>query len=446
MATIGVVSPLVLGLGAMLAIGDDFNTALFVAAALTATSVGITARVFGDLGALATSEARVVLGAAVADDVMGLIVLTVVVRVVTEGTVSIASVLLILLGALAFLVLGGAVALWIAPHLFSWIERVSRSAGTLVALALAFTLVFAELADVANLAVVVGAFIAGLALGRTRQSGRIRRELAPVGHLFIPVFFLAIGIDVDISAFGRLTVLRDAAILLVVAVIGKLVAAFGAAGARNDRMLIGLGMLPRARSGLIFATIGLTAGVLDDDLYAALLLVVLATTLATPMLLRARYRRLASWLPRATPDVGAPEPPGGWFMVRDGTLVLSAVPGADAGSSSRSPRVAGGRRRTGWRVARLVRRSPHGALMWSLEATDGFLAVLRDGDARSWRFLDALGCLPRAFSELAPALRNRRDDPFLLDPRASTDGRRSSGSRRSTRRPRRRGMEGRPQS
>ena len=132
----------------MLAIGDDFNTALFVAAALTATSVGITARVFGDLGALATSEARVVLGAAVADDVMGLIVLTVVVRVVTEGTVSIISVLLILLGALAFLVVGGAVALWLAPHLFSWLERISRSAGTLVALALAFTLAFAELADV----------------------------------------------------------------------------------------------------------------------------------------------------------------------------------------------------------------------------------------------------------------------------------------------------------
>ena len=91
---------------------------LFVAAALTATSVGITARVFGDLGALSTSEARVVLGAAVADDVMGLIVLTVVVRVVTEGSVSIGSVLLILLGAIAFLVVGGAVALWLAPHLF----------------------------------------------------------------------------------------------------------------------------------------------------------------------------------------------------------------------------------------------------------------------------------------------------------------------------------------
>ena len=179
-AVIGVVAPLVLGLGAMSAIGDDFNTSLFVAAALTATSVGITARVFGDLGALSTSEARVVLGAAVADDVIGLVVLTVVVRVVTQGTISVAGVAGVLAGAIAFLVVGGALALWIAPHLFSWLERISRSAGTLVALALAFTLALAELADVASLAVVVGAFLAGLALGRTRQSNRIRRELAPL--------------------------------------------------------------------------------------------------------------------------------------------------------------------------------------------------------------------------------------------------------------------------
>ena len=106
-ATVGVVAPLVLGLGAMTAIGDDFDTALFVARALTATSVGITARVFGDLRALATTEARVVLGAAVADDVMGLMVLTVVVRVVTEGSVSTVDVVTILLGAIAFLVVGG---------------------------------------------------------------------------------------------------------------------------------------------------------------------------------------------------------------------------------------------------------------------------------------------------------------------------------------------------
>src|SRR6266545_4084185 len=226
-ATVGVVTPLVLGTGAMVLIGDDFKTALFIGAALTATSVGITARVFGDLRALATTEARIVLGAAVADDVMGLMVLTVVVRLVTEGSVSAVSVTGILIVAVAFLVLGGLVGLRVAPPLFDLVERASRSTGTLVALALAFTLGFAELADVAQLAPIVGAFVAGIALSRSAQAERIGRELAPVGHLFIPVFFLQIGIDAKIEAFGRGAVLRDAALLLAVAVVGKLAPPLG---------------------------------------------------------------------------------------------------------------------------------------------------------------------------------------------------------------------------
>src|SRR5688572_5780354 len=151
-ATVGMVLTLVLGLLAVSVMGEDFNTVLFVGAALIATSVGITARVFGDLRALATTEARVVLGAAVADDVMGLIVLTVVVRLVTEGSVSVWSVLGIVLVAVAFLVVGGFVGLTVAPHLFNVVERFSRSTGTLVALAFAFALAFAQVADAAKLA------------------------------------------------------------------------------------------------------------------------------------------------------------------------------------------------------------------------------------------------------------------------------------------------------
>ncbi|HUS61495.1 MAG TPA: cation:proton antiporter, partial [Acidimicrobiales bacterium] len=199
-ATVGVVAPLVLGIVAMQAMGNDFTTSLFVGAALTATSVGITARVFGDLKALATTEARIVLGAAVADDVMGLVVLTVVVRLVADGSVSVLSVAGIVAVAVLFLVLGGLGGLRLGPPLFALIERVSRSSGTMVALALAFTLAFAELADAARLAPIVGAFVAGIALSKSRQADQIRRELLPVGHLFIPVFFLQIGIDADVDA------------------------------------------------------------------------------------------------------------------------------------------------------------------------------------------------------------------------------------------------------
>ncbi len=415
-ATVGVIAPLGLGLGAMLIIGDSFNASLFVAAALTATSVGITARVFGDLGALSTTEARVVLGAAVADDVIGLIVLTVVVRVVTQGSVSPLSVAGILAVAIAFLVVGGIAAIWVAPRVFAFVERRSRSAGTLVAAALVFTLAFAELADAASLAVVVGAFLAGLALGRTKQADRIRRELAPVGHLFIPVFFLAIGIDVDVTSFVQLGVLRDAGILLVVAVLGKLVSSIGTAGTASDKLLIGLGMLPRGEVGLIFATIGLANGVLNQDLYAALLLVVLVTTLVTPVLLRARYQSLGRRdSPRAGAGGASRKPPGGWFVVTDEVrlverpsshLVLEvAFAAAEAVAAARPSS----------ELLDWFAENRTVALRWTPEATRAFAGLLEAGNTRSWRFLEVLDVLPRALPELRDALRDRQQNPLLLD-------------------------------
>nr|MBA2325036.1 cation:proton antiporter [Actinomycetota bacterium] len=291
-AVIGIAAPMAAGAGVAAAFGHDRNTALFLGAALCATSVGITARVFSDLRVLGRAEARTVLGAAVADDVLGLVILTVVVRLVSEGSVSVLAVAGIVALAVGFLVVTAVFGTRFAPPLFSFVHRRARSAGTLVALALAFALAFAELAEVARLAPIVGAFVAGLALSGSDQSDRIRRELAPVGHLFIPVFFLQIGIDAEIGAFARPAVLGIAGALLAVGVAGKLVAALGATRSAGDRWLIGLGMLPRGEVGLIFATIGLREGVLTENLYAALLVVVLATTLAAPPLLRARLVRL----------------------------------------------------------------------------------------------------------------------------------------------------------
>jgi Kef-type K+ transport system membrane component KefB/predicted amino acid-binding ACT domain protein len=415
-AVVGVVVPMVLGLGAMELMGEDFNTSLFIGAALTATSVGITARVFGDLGALATTEARVVLGAAVADDVMGLVVLTVVVRLVTEGSVSILSVFGIIGVALLFLVAGSGVGLRLSGPLFATVARFSRSTGTMVALALAFTLGFALLADAAKLAPIVGAFVAGLALTRSDQSGRIHRELAPVGHLFIPVFFLQIGIDADIGAFGRATVLRDAAILLAVAVVGKLVSPAGAIGTVGDKLLIGIGMLPRGEVGLIFATIGLANGVLNDDLYASLLVVVLVTTLATPQILKWRYSRL-----HARPEgvVGASEsmPPGGWLGVADGVVELTARPPASAAVQvGLQAAVAVGRFEAGPLLVEWLAALPSASMTWRPEYVDDLLDVIERGNARSWRFLHTVGVLRAAFPEVSDALLATRSDPFTIDP------------------------------
>ncbi|MDP1793230.1 MAG: cation:proton antiporter, partial [Acidimicrobiales bacterium] len=418
-AIVGVVAPMAMGFGVMSGLlGADFNTSLFIGAALTATSVGITARVFGDLRALATTEARVVLGAAVADDVMGLVVLTVVVRLVTEGSVSALSVLGIIGAAVAFLVIGAGVGLRLADPIFSTLHRITRATGTTVAVAFVFALVFARAAAAAKLAPIVGAFVAGLALTRSRQSSEIHRELAPVGHLLIPVFFLQIGTQAEIERFASVTVLRDAGLLLLVAAVGKLLSPLGAIGIKADKPLIGLGMLPRGEVGLIFATLGKASGVLDDDLYASLLLVVLLTTLITPQLLKLRYARLA--VPGAdVEEDGDAEPRGGWLRVNDTTVDLTARPPAVlAPAIALEASVALARREPGAELTTWITAVPDVAKRWRPELLPLFIDLIERGNARSWRFLDVTGVLPAMVPALHAALDRRRNDGRLMDPLA----------------------------
>lgn len=418
-ATVGVVVPMATGFGISEVFGYDVNTALFLGAALAATSVGITARVFSDLRALATIEARTVLGAAVADDVMGLVILTVVVRIVTEGTVSVLTLVNVIGVAIAFLVVTTVAGQWLAPRLFRLLGRHARSAGTLVALALAFTLAFAELADLAKLAPIIGAFVAGLSLGATDQADRIRADLRPVGHLFVPVFFLAIGIDIEIGKFVDPTVLGIAGALLVVAVLGKIASAVGLIGAPGDKLLVGLGMIPRGEVGLIFATIGLRQGVLGEDLYAALLLVVLVTTVMTPSLLRMRLLQLRAAKTGGIDPTG-PAPPGGWLERRGGVVDLAATPpdrlalhlGLDAALALVDARP--GPELLGWFGD--LAYDDDVPIRWDAAATSRLLEVLDRGDVRSWRFLEATGLLERALPELAETISRRRRDPYQLDP------------------------------
>jgi Na+:H+ antiporter len=416
-AVVGVVVPMVGGYGAAAALGHSSNQSLFIGAALAATSVGITARVFSDLRALATVEARTVLGAAVADDVLGLVILTVVVRLVSQGSVSIADVVVIVLIAIGFLVVTGVLGSRFAPGLFQFVDRAAKSPGTLVALALAFTLAFAELADAAKLAPIVGAFVAGLALSRSTAKEKIQRELAPVGHLFIPVFFLGIGINVQVESFVKPEVLGIAAALLVVAIIGKLAAAVGAVGAPGDKWLIGIGMVPRGEVGLIFATIGLNEGILGEKLYAALLLVVLVTTLMTPPLLRMRLGQMrAGHAGRREPAASRPE--GGWLHVVDGTVDLVVDPPAQLAldvTLDAARRVAEGAQ-PGTRLLDWIGEWSDTPLRWSDDSTVELFSVLTNGDVRAWRFLETTGVLERALPELAEAVNRRRRDPFLLDP------------------------------
>ncbi len=415
-AMVGVVVPFAAGFGTGLAFSMTSKEALFVGAALTATSVGITARVFGDLRALATVEARTVLGAAVADDVIGLVILTVVVRIATEGSVSVGGVLGVVGVAVGFLVLTTVAGTRVAPLLFNGVARFSRSSGTLVAMAFAFTLAIAELANAAKLAPIVGAFVAGLSLGRSRVAPRIRRELSSVGHLFIPVFFLQIGIDADVKAFAHWNVIGLAAVLLVVAVLGKIVAAVGLIGSPGDRLLVGIGMIPRGEVGLIFATIGLRQGVFGQDVYAALLLVVLVTTLVTPPALKARLaivrarheRRQRTGVPgrlqveidgdeRTVELVGDPAPDAALELALDAALRCEqARPGASL---------------LDW-----LSTLPDTPMAFTDDSRERFVDLLERGGPRSWRLLATTGVLDRALPELAEAMARRQSDLSELDP------------------------------
>jgi len=418
-AAVGVVVPFAGGFLAAGALGLQGNEALFVAAALTATSVGITARVFGDLRALASVEARTVLGAAVADDVMGLVILTVVVRIASEGSVSVATVAGIVVIAVAFLAVTTGVGVRLAPPAFAFVARVSRSSGTLVALALAFALAVAELASAAKLAPIVGAFVAGIAVSRSPASGRIRRELTPVGHLFIPVFFLQIGLDANLREFGRPRVLALAGVLLAVAVAGKLASSVGLWGSPGDRLLVGIGMIPRGEVGLIFATIGLRQGVLGPDVYASLLLVVLASTLLTPPVLRLRLLRLRSAPARPGPVVSRPE--GGWLEVRpgpgSGSVELAAEPPLGlALPVALEAALRCGDRQPGPALLDWLGRLPDSPLPWERNARRRFFELLSAAGPRSWRFLSVTGVLDRALPELGAAIQRRQVDPHELDP------------------------------
>ena len=415
-ATIGVAAPFALGGGAVAALGEPADVAIFLGAALTATSVGITARVFGDLRALATTEARVVLGAAVADDVIGLIILTVVVKVVSGGGVSAGAVGSTLAWAVGFLALAGFVGLVAVPRLFALVHRVARSGATLTVVALVVILGFAVLADAAQLAFIIGAFMAGLAIGRSGQQERVAADLNSVGAVFIPVFFVLIGVNTDVAAMFRPGGLVIAGALFVAATVGKLVAGVGASRLRADRLLIGVGMLPRGEVGLIFASIGLAQGVLDEELYGSLLLVVLLTTVVTPPVLRWRLGQ-GSAVVVAELDEDLGPPPAGWVGVDAGQIVLrgrppttSIVPvvlqAAELAAKARpsDPLLE-------WLAAR--RAVP---LQWTSADTDRLVAVLRSGAVRSVRFLDVTGVLQRALPDVAAALDRRRHDPGELDP------------------------------
>jgi Kef-type K+ transport system membrane component KefB len=303
-ATLGVVTPMLLGLGVSRWFfpGHHPLTHWFVGATLTATSVGITARVLGDLKRADSVEGRIILGAAVIDDVLGLLVLAVVGGIITavdRGRAFDLGAVAIILGK-SVLFLAGAIVIgrWLAPRAFGLATRL-RGERLLLPLALAFCFGLAALAGLAGLAPIVGAFAAGLVLDEVHYRELRERDprhrslhelLEPLTTFLAPLFFVLMGMRVDLSVFGASGILGFAAVLTLAAVVGKQACALGVLEPGADRIAVGLGMIPRGEVGLIFASIGATlriAGerVVDDTVFSAVVIMVAVTTLLTPPLL-----------------------------------------------------------------------------------------------------------------------------------------------------------------
>lgn len=302
-AVTGVVVPFLLIIGGWYLMPFDHgNTVqqIFLAATVTATSVGITARVLKDLGRVASPEGQVILGAAVIDDVLGLLILAVVSALAQGSHVDVATVAWI--SAKAVLFLGGAAA---AGHLV--LPRIIHlsggfdSGGLMGAVAFSTCFLFAYLASLVGLAPIVGAFTAGLVLDdvhfKRYEDARdysLEQLVKPVADLFVPVFFVLMGMQVDLAAFSSGGIIGGALILTALAVAGKICAGIFLGKAPIDKLAVGLGMIPRGEVGLIFAAIGSSLGVVNAGEYAMIVFMVMATTLITPPLLQWRLKKLAA--------------------------------------------------------------------------------------------------------------------------------------------------------
>jgi Kef-type K+ transport system membrane component KefB len=291
-ALVGVVVPFAMGFGIMQGLGHSPLLAVFVGATLTATSVGITARVLADLGRLQDAAAKVVLGAAVVDDILGLIILAVVIGIAQTGGVSLAAVGLLSAKAIMFLVIAIVVGIRLAPTLVKWVGRM-RARGTLLVYSVVFAIALAAAADMIGLATIIGAFAAGLVLATTERREHIEERIKPVADLLVPVFFVTVGMKVQpamLNPFAENAQFGIAMLLTAVAISSKLVAGIAVYQRGVRRWPVGVGMVPRGEVGLIFAGAGLAAGVIAEDLYAALVAVVMLTTFAAPPWLKALYR------------------------------------------------------------------------------------------------------------------------------------------------------------
>lgn len=304
-ATFGVITPFFLGWGvaAYFLPQETVYVHVFIGATLCATSVGITARVLRDINKVKSREGQIILGAAVIDDIMGLVVLSVVTGLISAaesgngGGVGSGTILFVVLKAVVFIIGSLAIGTAVMPHIFKFSLRF-KVQGVLLSIALAICFFLAWLAEQIGLAAIVGAFASGLLMDELHFKGFTDRGehglaelIHPISLFLVPIFFVRMGLLVDLRTFGDPSILGFAAVLTVAAIVGKQACSLGVWKKGTSKLAVGLGMIPRGEVGLIFAKIGtglVLAGerVVSASTYSAVVIMVIVTTLVTPPLLK----------------------------------------------------------------------------------------------------------------------------------------------------------------
>lgn len=285
-------------------------TSLFIGGTLTATSIGITVRVLEDLGKRQTDEAQIVIGAAVLDDILGVMVLALLYQFAVEHEVSIQAVSEVGLYILLFMLLAPLVAK-LASTVIDRLDQRAATPGLLLTMALSLILLFSWLAHAVGAPEIMGGFAAGLAFSQhfgfrlwmgnkpalefnpsPKLAHRLEEQMRPLIHTFSPLFFVMVGVSLNLNAvnWNSAFIWELAALLLLVAFLGKFTAGFCIREPRRNQMAVGLSMVPRGEVGLIFAQLGYSENILNGELYAALLIVIALTTMSPPFLLKWFYR------------------------------------------------------------------------------------------------------------------------------------------------------------
>ncbi len=299
-ATVGVIAPFVTGtLGLIYLFHMTAVPAIFAGAALTATSIGITAKVLAELQQLNSKEGQIIIGAAVLDDVLGIIVLAVVASLAKTGEVKVSNILYLLLSSIIFLV--GAIVLgrFLSPYFVALVDKL-KTRGNLLLSSLIFAFVLSYIATAIHLEAILGAFAAGLVLAETDKRQELEEKVIPIADMFVPIFFVYVGARTDISVLNPFVAanregLIIATFLIAVAIIGKVITGFTVFGQPDtNRLAIGVGMIPRGEVGLVFAGVGAASGALSRPLEAAIIVMVILTTFIAPPFLRLAFQTSTS--------------------------------------------------------------------------------------------------------------------------------------------------------